>query len=143
MTISRRTFSNLLYSIQKFEKISSARKYLSKHQNQYGPITFFQKRQKIQGKSMLPTWKCCGHNFWTLFVQKFWQHDNSCTYYLDSDEKGLERIAREECCYICHSFLFPSYYQYTSANLSWKCPIALPKKHPRKIEAFYFVNVSK
>ena len=107
------------------------------------PITFFQKRQKIQGKSMLPTWKCCGHNFWTLFVQKFWQHDNSCTYYLDSDEKGLERIAIEECFYICHSFLFPSYYQYTSANLSWKCPIALPKKNPRKIEAFYFVNVLK
>ena len=35
MTISRRTFSNLLYSIQKFKKISSARKYLSKHQNRY------------------------------------------------------------------------------------------------------------
>ena len=47
MTISRRTFSNLLYSIQKFEKISSARKYLSKHQNQYLSL-FFKKDKKFR-----------------------------------------------------------------------------------------------
>ena len=162
-------------SMRKFEKILSARKYLSKRQNQY--YHFFQFRQKIRknlsylpkptnlkmlwaqfsdtfcarnsdnmttvahtrgvarggpggpqppprnltGQLIIfnPGWaECVPHTTASPPSPRIQKATYTSAYYLDSDEKGLERIAKEECFYICHSFLFPSYYQYTPANLS-------------------------